>query len=206
MNGKDSKLIIEPGGSINFQNLSVDNNDDSRIVISEPTLNPLPVTLVYFDVKRNSGSAATTTLEWVTASEKNNAYFAVEKSLDVKTFTEAGRVTGKNAATGARYSFEDKNPASRAYYRLKQVDLDGTFTYSGIVVATTNLKLAVHGRNVIFDKNFNGKLHLVSTAGITVKTLELSDVATFELPESLKGIFILMVEQGNTVTTQRIRM
>lgn len=207
LNGPASQIVIEPGGALAFSNFVFDNKSStSNVVITNRNLSPLPVTLLYFEVKRNFETSTGTTLEWKTASEKNNAYFAVEKSLDGKTFTEAGRVIGKNAATGALYSFEDKNPASRAYYRLKQVDFDGTTTYSGVIVAVSNRQLAVHGRRVMFEKAFSGKLHLVNLAGVRVKTLELSEAATYEFPASLQGIFLMQLEEKNLVTTQRISL
>jgi hypothetical protein len=207
LNGPDSKVIIEAGANLDFFNFFYDNSNSTESVIitnRDLVLVPLPVTLVYFKVKANSLSNATT-LEWLTASEKNNAYFAVEKSLDGKTFAEAGRVTGRNAANGGMYAFEDKNTAGRAYYRLKQVDLDGTFTYSAIVVATADQKLAVHGKKVIFETAFTGKLHVLNVAGQKVSTIQLTNANTYDFPETLQGIYMLQLESNNQVTARKVR-
>lgn len=207
MNGKDSQIIIEGGAMLSFNYFVFDNrNNADPIVISNRDLVPLPVSLVYFDVKRTAQPSATTTLEWTTASEKNNAYFAVEKSLDGKEFKEAGRVTGKNAPNGAKYTFEDKITASVTYFRLKQVDFDGKTTYSAIVVATSNQKPAVHGRTVLFSNAYTGKLNVMSVTGQQVKTFNLQNVASFELPENLQGVYLLQMESGNQVSTQRLAL
>lgn len=75
-------------------------------------------------------------LEWTTASETNAAYFDIERSVDGNEFTFIGRENSKgNNGNGHRvYKVLDKDPVhNTAYYRLKQVDLDGTATFSGLI-------------------------------------------------------------------------
>lgn len=75
-------------------------------------------------------------LEWVTESEENNAFFEIERSRDGLVFEKIGRVTG-NGNTFSRYyySFLDKQPGlGENYYRLKQVDFDGSYTYSELIM------------------------------------------------------------------------
>lgn len=99
--------------------------------------NPLPVTLVSFNATANDALQEVET-EWTTSLEINNHYFAIERSEDGMSFTEIGRVTGAGNHTGnLHYQFTDQQPiAGLAYYRLKQVDLDGQYEYSGIVPVT----------------------------------------------------------------------
>ncbi|WP_400193833.1 Ig-like domain-containing protein [Hymenobacter sp. B81] len=92
---------------------------------------PLPVELVTFEARAKGVDAL---LTWETASEKNNARFEVERSTDGRSFVKVGEVAG-NGTTAARqrYSFVDANAAAVAatvYYRLKQVDFDGTSSTS----------------------------------------------------------------------------
>jgi hypothetical protein len=74
-------------------------------------------------------------IEWTTSSEINNDYFVVEKSYDLATFFEIGKVKGAGFSnTMLNYSLIDENPVEGLqYYRLKQVDFDGNYSYSYIV-------------------------------------------------------------------------
>ena len=86
--------------------------------------NPLPIQLLHF---------AATTLDyeidliWVTASEVNNAYFVIEKSLDGKSFNEIGKLQGAGTtSTSKTYKLTDSKPVDGIqYYRLTQIDFDG---------------------------------------------------------------------------------
>ena len=91
----------------------------------------IPVELVNFSVKADKNDAV---LSWTTASEKDNAYFAVERRMDGQEFTEIGRVKGNGTtAQTMRYVFTDKDLASGIfYYRLRQVDGNGTAKYTAI--------------------------------------------------------------------------
>lgn len=96
------------------------------------TADPLPVNLVTFNAKASDGVIK---LDWQTASETNNNYFAIEHSTDAKAFESIGRTTGQGTTTTNQYyTFIDETPlAGLNYYRLRQVDFDGTFSVSRIV-------------------------------------------------------------------------
>ncbi|WP_310392701.1 hypothetical protein [Hymenobacter sp.] len=89
---------------------------------------PLPVELVAFSAQRRGPAVA---LAWRTASEKNNAGFAVEKSLDGEKFRELAFVAGAGGSGPRAYSYLDAAPAA-AYYRLRQQDFDGQTSYSPV--------------------------------------------------------------------------
>ncbi|MFK8101221.1 MAG: T9SS type A sorting domain-containing protein [Saprospiraceae bacterium] len=74
-------------------------------------------------------------LDWSTASEINNSHFLVEKSTDAKSWSLIGKVTGKGTTNAAQqYNYLDRTPVAGAnYYRLQQVDFDGTATYTETV-------------------------------------------------------------------------
>jgi len=92
----------------------------------------LPVELISFSAKAGKENVV---LTWTTASEKNNDYFEVERSVDGRTFNYLETIKGAGTTTLARhYQTNDNNPINGInYYRLKQVDFDGTSTYSDIV-------------------------------------------------------------------------
>ena len=74
-------------------------------------------------------------LSWQTATESNSGYFEIESSTDGNQFNELGIVNAAgNSSSNIQYSFEDRNIQSGVhYYRLKQFDKDGKFTYSRII-------------------------------------------------------------------------
>lgn len=75
-------------------------------------------------------------LEWETASERNNDYFVIERSIDGIHFISVGTVQAVgNSTTPQNYQFEDFQVNSgKVYYRLKQIDDDGQYSYSSVVL------------------------------------------------------------------------
>lgn len=107
----------------------------------------LPVTLADLTATTNEGAVQ---LDWSTASETNNSYFEVQRSIDPAAgFQKIGTVTGNETTTStSTYEFTDENPGEgMVYYRLLQVDADGTSAFSPIVVVelevSTELEVAV---------------------------------------------------------------
>lgn len=97
--------------------------------------NTLPIELISFTAKLTN--AQQVVLDWVTATELNNDYMLIERSLDGQKFLEIGKVQGAGTSIEAQeYRFIDEIPKTGFnYYRLKQVDLDGSFQYSQLVTA-----------------------------------------------------------------------
>ncbi len=96
---------------------------------------PLPVVLVDFTAQAVANRDAL--LRWHTASEKNNDHFDIERSLDGVRFAKIGQVAGHGTTSAASaYAFTDAGVAAQAtgpvYYRLRQVDLDGTSSFSPV--------------------------------------------------------------------------
>lgn len=94
----------------------------------------LPIELTSFNAQCNGDKV---NIYWTTASESNNDYFEVERSTDAISFTPVTRVNSQNSNsnTPITYSTIDNNPIiGRTYYRLKQVDINGRYSYSSIIV------------------------------------------------------------------------
>lgn len=144
------RLYLRPaaaGGTIHGDNATTHLGDGWIISVSArtasttsapPTLAaPLPVKLVEFTAQAAPGGRSAR-LAWATASETNNAYFDVERSFDGATYAPLGRVAGQGGKTSATaYTFADQQglgtqPTGLVYYRLRQVDFDGTATYSPV--------------------------------------------------------------------------
>ena len=93
--------------------------------------NPLPIELLSYDVKLKNNNVR---IDWTTAVEINNDYFVVERSQDAYNFEELEVVDGAGNTEDIRYyAVIDRFPFEGiSYYRLKQVDFDGTTTYFDI--------------------------------------------------------------------------
>ncbi len=128
-------------------------------VASQPN-SPLPVTLISFNLRKTEEHAVVA--EWSTSSEKDFDYFELERSAEGVNFQAVGRIQGAgyNTHTVQLYSFTDNNPLMGInYYRLKAVDLDGSFEYF------TVLSVAIHAprKFALYPNPSNGeaiKVHL----------------------------------------------
>jgi hypothetical protein len=96
---------------------------------------PLPITLLSFNAVWANSRQTEARVFWATASEENNDYFDVQRSADGSTWTNIERVQGAGTSINTlNYQILDKNPLHGvSYYRLRQVDFDGTATYTHIV-------------------------------------------------------------------------
>jgi hypothetical protein len=91
----------------------------------------LPVSLIDFGYEILN---TTVHLQWQTTSEINSSYFLIERSVDGVNFSGIGKVNAAGNSTALKqYSFIDNTPLNTNYYHLKEVDLDGKYTYSKIL-------------------------------------------------------------------------
>jgi len=118
------------GGSI--PTAAIQNAFSIWTLASTSTENPLPITLVDFTAKPENGLVR---LDWVTASEHENAFFTVERSVDGITFDYVLDVPGAiNSNVPLSYTDLDLAPhQGLSYYRLRQTDTDGSTTASPMV-------------------------------------------------------------------------
>jgi cephalosporin-C deacetylase len=85
-----------------------------------------------------------TILTWSTASEFNNKYFELERSIDGQTWKLTARLDGKGTTNAlSNYTYTDGNVFSVIYYRLKQIDGNGKFKYSKTISLTRNRDASV---------------------------------------------------------------
>lgn len=113
---------FQSGGKVGFSN-------QYFTLGSTTSTNVLPVELISFTA---NAQEQTVQLVWETASEIDNDYFAVQRSVDGVNFKKIGEVAGNgNTVEVIRYEFVDQIPVSGiSYYQLKQVDFNGVFEYS----------------------------------------------------------------------------
>ncbi|NVO01303.1 MAG: hypothetical protein HXX09_01240 [Bacteroidetes bacterium] len=93
---------------------------------------PLPISLTKFTASCIGNGVE---INWTTASETNNNYFTIERSIDAQSWEAIKTINGAgNSNHSINYLFTDKNSINgKSYYRLKQTDFDGKFTYSSVV-------------------------------------------------------------------------
>ena len=109
-------------------------NNEQDVYYSYIATTIVPVELVSFS---SSVKGNTVNLSWLTATELNNRGFEIERSSDIKDWRTIGFIEGKGTTSEPQhYSYSDKLldiTSSKLYYRLKQVDFNGSFEYSNIL-------------------------------------------------------------------------
>ena len=121
--------------------LKVASNDPLNSIVTVPVtmeISVIPVELTSFVANNDRNNV---TLNWATATEVNNSGFQIERKLnETNEWTNLSFVSGKGTSTERNnYSYMDKSLAVGKYlYRLKQIDLDGTFEYSPIIEVDVN--------------------------------------------------------------------
>jgi hypothetical protein len=110
---------------------------------STTNANPLPIELYSFDAKPNKNVVE---LDWITETEINNDYFTVERSADGFNWIKINTTKGAgNSNYKINYKAIDQNPLTGiSYYRLKQTDFNGDYSYSNIRTVTLNSKSEIN--------------------------------------------------------------
>ncbi len=108
-------------------------NNNFHIASTNAAASPLPILLAYFHAEIQGDEVIST---WKTVQEKNNRFFTVQKTIDFETFYEIGTLDGQGDSQEQHsYTFADDSPfLGKSYYRLKQTDYDGKFTFSDPVM------------------------------------------------------------------------
>ncbi len=176
----------------------------------------LPITLSDFQSKKVKDKVL---LTWKTQSAINFSHFILERSTDGKTFYDLAKIDGSNLSDGSKYDYTDNTPDATTanYYRLKMVDLDGSFAYSKILsenydasdapltvypsisngssIEATFKKVSESAQIKIF--NINGQLlstHILQ-AGASSKTIDIA--------QNTEGVYFLILQDKGTVQSQK---
>jgi len=183
-------------------------------------LNALPIELVFFDGKYNSSFVK---LEWLTASEKQNDYFYIERSNDAMSFETIAKIKGAgNSETMKHYSYDDPSPPDKLiYYRLRQTDLDYHTATSAIISVMADsgekppdIRYETVSGQLLLENNSSEEndmlLQVIDILGKCVfqKKIESSkgsNIFVITLPVSLQGIYFarLCGEQGKLIIQTR---
>ncbi|MDD2981841.1 MAG: hypothetical protein PHQ74_00500 [Crocinitomicaceae bacterium] len=176
----------------------------------------LPIELLSFTATAAKNQV---NLTWITASEKNNDYFTIERTVDGLTFEEVGKVAGQgNSSLKNEYTFSDTRPKNGiSYYRLKQTDYNGESEYfevksvniqKGDFVSNVYPNPAVMNRTTVFVEKTSSMvtLNVRNVLGQLISSKEVDATSNgvaeeIELTSSDKMFFVEIV-QGNTIVAR----
>lgn len=180
----------------------------------EPDINPLPVTFAAFTGRQAGNSIV---LEWTTLSEKDNDYFEIERSTDGVNFVTIGFVDGAgNSNSLISYQFIDNAPEQgQLYYRLSQVDFDGTREYADKIVTvfysgdeTGNLRVVPNPTSGLFrvvGSKAGGRIELLSQSGMVIRIIDINSFdATIDISDLPSGIYVLRFVTDTKVLQQKV--
>lgn len=161
----------------------------------------MPVNLMYFNATKEGEQVR---LSWATASERNNKNFEVQRSADGITYTTIGTVNGYGNSSVTRYYALLDAPEAHPvwYYRLKQNDLNGTYTYSNVAEVSSEENEA--SLISVLPNPFSDQIR-ISVAGNTVGTLTyritnasgLLLTTGYENTNNNQGSFVLVNNTGS---------
>ncbi|HZE83348.1 MAG TPA: T9SS type A sorting domain-containing protein [Puia sp.] len=171
----------------------------------------IPVVLVGFSATLNNDR--TIGLDWNTKQEVNSGHFEIEHSQDGSVWNEIGTVKAKvNSATASDYVFTDQNPiVGMNYYRLKLVNLDGSFGYTDVKVVRTTMVTnisffpnpAIDYVNVSLGASAGSEttIRLLNQAGQVLQEKKVAagsaTIVSFPVQQYHTGFYILSVASAN---------
>jgi Glycosyl hydrolase catalytic core/Secretion system C-terminal sorting domain len=202
-------FLIGSGTGDTEADLSIMGGFSSNLIV-------LPITLSDFQSKRIKDKVF---LNWETQSAINFSHFIVERSTDGKTFYEIAKINGSNRTVGSMYDHTDDTPDATTtnYYRLKMVDLDGSFAYSKVLSENFDASNApfmiypsVSKGNTIEAtfkkvsqaaqiKIFNASGQLINTYNLQVGTT----AQTIETAHFTEGVYFLVLQDKDRIQSAK---
>ncbi len=178
-----------------------------------------PVELIHFDATCANDDVM---LSWITASETENDYFQVERSRDGRSFEAIGIIEGYGTSSERQvYEYTDEKVKGRTiYYRLKQVDLGGTYEYSQIIsidncgskqVVVDTYPNPTNGELTLQLEEMSDKVE-VSILNITGKLLQVLSLNTkngylnteLDMTAYVKGTYLIRIRGNEEVYTKKV--
>lgn len=196
---------------------TINDNDSNGVpdYLQSGALVTLPVEYVYFRAKEENGNVH---LTWATAVEINNDRFEIEHSINGEAFSTIGTVAGQGDTNEVQeYIYTHSSPSYGAnYYRLRQVDYDGTDSYSDMKLITVsilgNISITVYPNpsSDIIHVNADAAISSIKITALDGRTafsrsyqqVVISD--TINIAEISSGIYIVRVEGPGYTSTQKL--
>ncbi len=225
--GGGSGSVSPYGETIILENVTILGNSSRSLEFTKTSIGSksqetiLPIELLSFSAHCNGN---TIDIDWSTASERNNDYFILEKSLDAINFNEIARIAGAGKSIEQiDYSYTDYDYyGGDVYYRLVQVDYDGTKTYSEIISAKcsnweTDPNISVFpnpfsSELTIVLENFRNEpatIEIFDVMGRTIKQMQVDSPhneyeTSFNLDNIPAGIYNVRVRTSSSTLNRQI--
>ncbi|MES2779320.1 MAG: hypothetical protein V4651_05415 [Bacteroidota bacterium] len=182
----------------------------------------LPVSLINFDATLTPNKEVA--LSWTVAQEINCDQYLIQRSTNNQSYETIGTIKGGIDQTHnlIKYSYIDTKPNSQNYYRLKQVDLDGSFTYSPVkFIQLDNVSQhTVLVYPTLIDRTITMKrtatefdnciITLTDLNGIPVKTYTnpqwINNMINLDLSDLPQGFYILNLNQDGDEQTEEFKL
>ncbi len=186
------------------------NNSNDFAAVDTYTSGVLPINLTSFS---GMGTDCETVLRWKTDNEKNFDRFEVEYSTDGSNFVKVGDKAGSRLDGGSSYEFNYTQTGPKGLYRLKMINIDGKFNYSGVVTVYSNCKnpkasiypnpITLRQDATVTLSNYSGKImgYLIDAAGKQLSQVTLfNGTNTLKLATYASGNYMLRIldEEKNT--------
>ena len=179
---------------------TTNGSDDIYLVRYYTAEQALPVELIDF---RGELTTSGTSLSWETASEKNNSHFDVEWSTNGETFKKIGLIEGAGTTIeNQSYSFLHENSVQgENYYRLKQVDYDGQYEYTPVImidiqgVLSNNPKIYPNPATdyLFVDVNEKTNCQIIDVTGKIIKEYQLTKGTSIDISELSSGTYLIKI-------------
>lgn len=172
----------------------------------------LPLQLISFNATSHKNHVV---LNWITASEKNAAYYQIERSSDNQSYIPIGYVNAKgNSESYIEYTFTDNNPVRNGnYYRLVLYETNGDKFYSQpvYVLALAESSIAVFPNpadetiTIKTNSNLPMQISIISSVGSTVSSITMNEAeATVDVSSLTPGLYLL--KAGSDASSEVIRL
>lgn len=175
-------------------------------LLTNPTL---AVEMLSFNANQEKQNVV---LKWETSNETNNSHFEIEKSFNGQQFEKIGIIQGnKTTKELNKYSFIDQKIQNGiAYYRLKQLDFDGTFNYSKIIAQTINndelssvYPIPTTGYLKVKGNTTVGLINIYNTKGIKIASTQKAD-AEIDIAHLQSGVYTFEMINNGKSTYQKV--